>query len=88
MWRKNFSTSMFQCGGGVLAWELGGHTIPKGASCFVKTYFLHIDVNVFPDPEKFDPDRFSPENSTKIPECAYTLFSVGPRNCIVIGSDS
>ncbi|GFY38003.1 cytochrome P450 4c3 [Trichonephila inaurata madagascariensis] len=59
-----------------------GHTIPKGASCFVMTYFLHRDENVFPDPEKFDPDRFSPENSIKIPECAYTLFSAGPRNCI------
>ncbi|GFX01696.1 cytochrome P450 4c3 [Trichonephila clavipes] len=59
-----------------------GHTIPKGASCFVMTYFLHRDVNVFPDPEKFDPDRFSAKNSIKIPECAYTLFSVGPRNCI------
>ncbi|GFR12050.1 cytochrome P450 4c3 [Trichonephila clavata] len=59
-----------------------GHTVPKGASCFVMTYFLHRDENVFPDPETFDPDRFSPENSTKIPESAFALFSAGPRNCI------
>ncbi|GFX01718.1 cytochrome P450 4V2 [Trichonephila clavipes] len=59
-----------------------GHTIPKGASCLVLSYFLHKDENVFPDPEKFDPDRFSPENSTKIPEGAYVPFSVGQRNCI------
>ncbi|GFQ67827.1 cytochrome P450 4V2 [Trichonephila clavata] len=59
-----------------------GHTIPKGASCFVAAYFLHKDEKVFPDPEKFDPDRFSPENSAKIPEGAFVPFSAGPRNCI------
>ncbi|GBL94543.1 Cytochrome P450 4V2 [Araneus ventricosus] len=59
-----------------------GHTIPKGASCFVLSYFLHRDEDVFPDPEKFDPDRFSPENFRKIPEFAYIPFSAGPRNCI------
>ncbi|GFY45664.1 cytochrome P450 4V2 [Trichonephila inaurata madagascariensis] len=59
-----------------------GHTIPKGASCFVASYFLHRDEKVFPDPEKFDPDRFSPENYAKIPDGAFVPFSAGPRNCI------
>ncbi|XP_055948292.1 cytochrome P450 4V2-like [Argiope bruennichi] len=59
-----------------------GYTLPKGASCFILSYFLHRDEDVFPDPEKFDLNRFSPENTIKIPEFAYIPFSAGPRNCI------
>ncbi|GFT78355.1 cytochrome P450 4V2, partial [Nephila pilipes] len=62
--------------------EICGYTIPEKTSCFVLTYYLHRDKDVFPDPEKFDPDRFLPENAVKIPECAYMPFSTGPRNCI------
>ncbi|GBM41327.1 Cytochrome P450 4c3 [Araneus ventricosus] len=62
--------------------NISGHIIPKGTSCVVLTYFLHRDEEVFPDPEKFDPERFSRENCLKIPEYAYVPFSAGPRNCI------
>ncbi|GFQ97627.1 cytochrome P450 4V2 [Trichonephila clavata] len=59
-----------------------GYTIPKGTNCFILIYSLHNDKEVFPDPEKFDPDRFLPENFAKIPEYGYIPFSAGPRNCI------
>ncbi|CAL1294907.1 unnamed protein product [Larinioides sclopetarius] len=59
-----------------------GHVIPKGTACVVLTYFLHRDEEVFLDPEKFDPGRFSAENCHKIPEYAYIPFAAGPRNCI------
>nr|XP_022909100.1 cytochrome P450 4c21-like isoform X3 [Onthophagus taurus] len=36
----------------------------------------------FEDPTKFKPERFLPENSTKIPANAYLPFSLGPRDCI------
>ncbi|GFT92281.1 cytochrome P450 4V2 [Nephila pilipes] len=59
-----------------------GFKVPKGSTCFVLIYFLHRDKDVFPEPETFNPDRFLPENSVKIPEYGYIPFSAGPRNCI------
>ncbi|GFU27688.1 cytochrome P450 4c3 [Nephila pilipes] len=59
-----------------------GYTVPKGSTCALLIYFLHRDKDVFPEPEKFDPDRFLPENYVKIPEYGYIPFSAGPRNCI------
>ncbi|GIY38655.1 cytochrome P450 4c3 [Caerostris darwini] len=59
-----------------------GYTIPKGTHVVVSPFLVHRDEDVFPDPEKFDPERFLPENSARIPECAYIPFAAGPRNCI------
>ncbi|CAL1283597.1 unnamed protein product, partial [Larinioides sclopetarius] len=59
-----------------------GYVIPKGATCVVFLYFLNRDEDVFPEPEKFDPDRFLSENSVNIPEYGYIPFSAGARNCI------
>ncbi|GIX78192.1 cytochrome P450 4V2 [Caerostris darwini] len=62
--------------------KICGYTLPKGASAVVLTYFLHRNEDVFPDPEKFDPERFGPESRISIPEFAYIPFGAGPRNCI------
>ncbi|GIY13483.1 cytochrome P450 4c3 [Caerostris darwini] len=59
-----------------------GYTIPKRATIVVSSFFVHRDEDVFPDPEKFDPERFLPENRAHIPDCAYIPFAVGPRDCI------
>ncbi|GFV18277.1 cytochrome P450 4V2 [Trichonephila clavipes] len=59
-----------------------GYPIPEGSSGIVFVHQLHRDETVFPNPEKFDPDHFLPENSANRHPYAYIPLSVGPRNCI------
>jgi cytochrome P450 len=56
--------------------------MPKGADAVFLLYDLHRDPEVFPNPEEFIPDRFSPEVASKRNFYAYIPFSAGIRNCI------
>ncbi|KAK4876460.1 hypothetical protein RN001_012882 [Aquatica leii] len=56
--------------------------IEKGVGVFVSIYGLHHDPNNFPDPENFDPERFSIENKASIPPGAFMPFGYGMRNCM------
>jgi cytochrome P450 family 4 len=59
-----------------------GFILPADTIIHFHIYDLHHDPEQFPDPEKFDPDRFLPENIEKQKNFAYIPFSAGPRNCI------
>ncbi|XP_045212702.1 cytochrome P450 4V2-like [Mercenaria mercenaria] len=62
--------------------NIGGVTIPKGTSTLIVPAAIHRIKSIYPDPEKFDPDRFLPENSVSRHPFAYIPFSAGARNCI------
>jgi len=62
--------------------ELGGFRCPKGARVLIVITELHCDPLIFPEPKKFDPDRFKLENAAGRHPFAYVPFSAGPRNCI------
>ncbi|CAG9584957.1 unnamed protein product [Danaus chrysippus] len=54
----------------------------KGESLQIPTWCIHRDPQFFPNPTKFDPERFSKENRHLIHPIAYMPFGLGPRNCI------
>ncbi|XP_043267107.1 cytochrome P450 4c3 isoform X2 [Venturia canescens] len=63
--------------------KIGKHVVPEGTTAIITVPILHRDAKVYRNPDKFDPERFSPENSTGRHPYAYIPFSAGPRNCIV-----
>lgn len=58
--------------------------ISKGTVLFLPVYSIHHDPEYFPDPEKFDPYRFSEENQLNIRSGTYIPFGQGPRMCKLI----
>ncbi|KAH9516231.1 Cytochrome P450 4V2 [Dermatophagoides farinae] len=62
--------------------QIKGQTLPIGTTVMVLFYQLHRDPKWFPNPEKFDPERFSFEQMNGRHAFSYTPFSAGPRNCI------
>jgi cytochrome P450 len=62
--------------------EIGGYTIPRGTVVIFSQYLLHNDPRFFPEPERFDPDRWLPERQHGRPKFAYFPFGGGNRVCI------
>lgn len=61
--------------------ELAGRQFPAGTETLFSIYALHRDPASFPDPLRFDPDRWLP-GAQELPDGAYIPFLVGRRQCI------
>ncbi|XP_054160060.1 cytochrome P450 3A11-like, partial [Oppia nitens] len=57
-------------------------TIEKGLVAEIPVYAIHHDPGYYPDPFSFQPDRFMPENRSKLIPYTYLPFGAGPRNCV------
>jgi cytochrome P450 len=62
--------------------EIGGHRIAAGTDVIANICTMHRMPQYFPDPERFDPDRFEPGAEKTIPRGAYVPFGAGARICI------
>jgi len=62
--------------------ELGGYRIPAGSIVLLSQWITHRDARYFPDPVRFDPERFTAEAQAARPRFSYFPFGGGPRVCI------
>jgi cytochrome P450 len=62
--------------------EVMGYRIPKGWNVIMCQWVMHRDARFFPDPERFDPDRWADGLAQRLPRYAYFPFGGGPRQCI------
>ena len=62
--------------------EIGGCTVPRGALVLMSQYIVHHDARFYPEPDKFDPERWTPEAREARPKFAYFPFGGGTRTCI------
>ena len=62
-------------------WSAGGYEFEAGTVVLMSQWVMHHDARFWPDPQRFDPDRWSAASSDR-PRLAYFPFSLGPRGCI------
>ncbi|XP_012266481.2 cytochrome P450 9e2-like [Athalia rosae] len=56
--------------------------IQPSQNLWIPIYSIHRDEKNFPNPDKFDPERFSDENKSNFNSSAYIPFGLGPRICV------
>ncbi|HEY1014008.1 MAG TPA: cytochrome P450 [Herpetosiphonaceae bacterium] len=62
--------------------ELGGYALPARTVVVTSQFITHRDPRWYPEPERFDPGRWTPEAQAGRPKFAYFPFGGGPRICV------
>jgi cytochrome P450 len=63
--------------------NVGGYRVPANATVLISPFVVHRHPDFWPDPEKFDPERFAPSKSESLrSRFAYIPFGAGPHMCI------
>src|SRR2546422_846913 len=66
----------------IAEFPIGDYVAPPRTMMIMSPYIRHRDTRYFPDPERFNPDRWTPEFKATLPQFAYFPFGGGPRRCI------
>jgi cytochrome P450 len=62
--------------------SLGDYFLPARTTVLISQFITHRDPRFFPDPLRFDPDRFTPEGKARRTKFTYFPFGAGARQCI------
>ncbi|MFE3445181.1 cytochrome P450 [Nocardia sp. NPDC059180] len=62
--------------------EVCGYRIPAGADISIATWVIHHRADLWPEPDRFDPERFAPDGDQQRHKLAWMPFAFGPRGCI------
>lgn len=64
------------------ATTLGGYEVPKGSTVVTSQWVMHRNPAFYPEPERFRPERWSPQFTAQLPRFAYYPFGGGSRICV------
>jgi cytochrome P450 len=62
--------------------HLGEYFLPAKTTVLISQFVMHRDARFFPDPLRFDPERFTPEAKLQRTKFTYFPFGAGVRQCI------
>jgi cytochrome P450 len=62
--------------------HLGEYSLPAKTTVLISQFVSHRDARYFPDPLRFDPERFTPDAKLRRPKFTYFPFGAGVRQCI------
>jgi cytochrome P450 len=63
-------------------YQLGDYMAPARSIIFMSPWVTHRDARWYPEPDRFHPDRWTPQFKASLPQFAYLPFGGGSRKCI------